>query len=131
MGAGVIHKALVEEVAREQGAQVGGWRSRDLAKIVDPQGTGFCFPPMFPDAWKLDKSARLIILFEVEYGHPLDEKALRKYATVWFYLDCLEWDLGLVVVNRDGDMRQVSLMKWWYRFAIHDAANPLAAKDSR
>lgn len=59
---------------------------------------------MIPDAFKIMPSKDewgMLTIFEVVKSNDIDPK---KYAELWFYLDCEFWDLELVVVSHHGNV---------------------------
>lgn len=58
-----------------------------------------------------------VIVFEVENRNPVDARKLKLCAESWFLFDCWgrgEWSFHLVVLDKFGNERPVSLMDVWY-----------------
>lgn len=55
---------------------------------------------IIPDGYVIDQKTQTVYVFEIEDTNPLTMNKLRKLAQIWFYLDCVYWDLKLLVIDR-------------------------------
>ena len=64
-----------------------------------------------PDGFFVDREARNIVIFEVECAHPMEEDKILAYRKLAWTLDCLEWHMPVVVLDRYGDGKVVDFWK--------------------
>jgi hypothetical protein len=55
---------------------------------------------IIPDAYLIDRSAKVVYLFEIEDSNPLTADKLRKISEIWFRLDSIGWDMRIFLVDR-------------------------------
>lgn len=73
--------------------------------------------PFLPDAYKVDRERKLLMIYEVEDSHPIPPRKLQEYAMFWFYWDCEEtdWEPRLYAVDRYGTCAtQINLQALYY-----------------
>jgi len=92
---------------------------RDLVAELD--GDEGCFVDGFlPDAYKIDREAQEIIIYEVEDSHPIPPHKLDRYAWFWFCWDAEgahEWLPRLFTVDRYGRLTgEINLCAAYYAF---------------
>jgi hypothetical protein len=75
-------------------------------KASDPDFAEFENVGVVPDAFYIDASRFQVVCYEVEDTHPVPIDKLEKYADLAFKLDCYEWTLHVVMLNRWGKFRE-------------------------
>lgn len=107
---GELHEALVASL-EHGGARTDGFRAA-LAEHVSDWVIGDW--RRVPDAYVIDPKARVVTVYEVEVGRPLDGERIIGYADLWFGLDCEFWTLQLITVDRFGGQQRRPLKRVWY-----------------
>jgi hypothetical protein len=70
---------------------------------------------LVPDLWWYDESTRTMTVIEVEAGNPVSDDKLSACADVWFYLDCINCELTLLVTDRwISRLTSVPLCDFWW-----------------
>lgn len=71
-----------------------------------------------PDGWWADLVNKRLFVIEVEDTHPMSREKLRAYADMFITLDCIEWELLLIITDRYGkpQERPVDLFAHWVVF---------------
>lgn len=78
---------------------------------------------IIPDAYLLEAERRTVYLFEIEDTHLLKPEKLRRLSTIWFRLDCLAWELRILLVDR--------YLASWRRLPMADVWHSLSSPDPR
>ncbi len=55
---------------------------------------------VIPDAFLIDDPSRVVYMFEIEDTHEIPIEKLHKLERLWFYLDCMDWELRLFLFDR-------------------------------
>ena len=69
--------------------------------------------PASPDCLWIDEANEIAYFLEIEDTHPLSEQRMNKYASAWWTLDMVYWQLILVVANRYGKNHHEVSPKHW------------------
>lgn len=117
------HKELVAELVAE-GAQVGGFAK--MLRAIDPDVT----TSRRPDAWTVDHEEGLVTVYEVEVTHHLNDDSLLAYGWAWFLLDCVDYDLELVRIDRSGKRWKQDLCRAYYQLVIPATLRAWAEEES-
>jgi len=78
-----------------------------------------------PDAYRIDREAEEILIYEVEFSHPVTEHKLRQYGMLWFDWDAEgqhEWLPRLFIIDRLGQ-REIPMRELYYRVLEAHAGN--------
>jgi hypothetical protein len=78
---------------------------------------------IIPDAYLLEPKRRIVYLFEIEDTHLLKVEKLGWLSRIWFRLDCLEWELRILLVDR--------YLSSWRRLPMADVWHSLQRPDPR
>lgn len=80
-------------------------------------------PPIdfVPDFWKLDEPERTVTILEVEDKNTLSDIKMMKLTSFWFYMDCEEWDVELIVTDRYGKNRREIALQDHYYVSLYEA----------
>jgi hypothetical protein len=55
---------------------------------------------VIPDGYIIDRQNQTVYFFEIEDTNPISTDKLRKLSQIWFYLDCIQWDLKVFLIDR-------------------------------
>lgn len=126
-----MHNVAIQKIFnRHSDVQVGQVNSivRTLAKQFDLALDPEAFFRRHPDAWSYapwhdDEYPGTITIFEIEDTHPISLQKLKDYAENWFFLDCSDIALRLIVYDRYGEHeRELDLMEYWFLFRQNEIA---------
>ncbi len=104
------HESIVDYFCTEYGFQRNHF-TRSLKRAVsDPifslDQSGFRY---IPDCYHMDHDSKAVIVIEVEIGYPLTDDKLRQYRHLWSAVDCTEWCLELLTVDKFLKVRHANL----------------------
>ncbi len=91
-------------------------RDEDAARLwADDVDGGGQQGKLVPDAHMIDAARRQCVLYEVDDTSRQTPHKLRAYSSLWFDMDCVEWGLTLVRVDRDYQFGIYNLpgIEWW------------------
>ncbi len=106
-----VHEATIRLlVAKSRGIKIRKFRAtlqevleRTLGAEGDIEQAMLFAKRIRPDAYKIDEAGRIVTIFEVEDTSPLSAAKLELLGNLWFFLDCEEWQLRVVTLDRYGN----------------------------
>ena len=122
------HKSLLAHMAQYRGLETKGfWKSLDRLAEDEDWFEAHRKQPFRPDAFKIDREARVVEIHEAVVTHPPSRRALLSMGCLWFDLDCEEWDL-CVYLHRADQIAPVEIdMLHWYLQVVHISAAKMRA----
>lgn len=84
---------------------------------------------VIPDSYLIELETRTVYLFGIEDMHPITMNKARKLSQLWFYLDCVYWDMNVLLTNRYlSSWRALPLCDIYYSLAHPD---PRTSRENR
>jgi len=78
---------------------------------------------IIPDAYLIDHEKKTAFLFEVEDTNPISADKLRKLSEIWFFLDSINWEVRVFLIDRYMHHWSVlPLSKVWHTLEFEDAS---------
>jgi hypothetical protein len=109
-------KGFARELCKAVTDDCGAGEADDLKELIAANR-------IIPDAYLLDARRRTVYLFEIEDTHLLKPEKLRRLSAIWFRLDCLAWELRILLLDR--------YLASWRALPMADVWHSLSSPDPR